>query len=83
MRASGGALFGKKGGKNLSGIFRCNKGGVGFFTSPCSHGSLKKSRTVVSPTKVEVFLKAHEHVVSVKITDAHRNVPRSIIFPIK
>ena len=46
--------FWKKLGKNLSGIFRCNKGDVGFFTSPCSHGSLKKSRFVHSPFKGEV-----------------------------
>ena len=79
MRASGGSLL-RKAPQNLSGIFRCNKGDVGFFTSPCSHGSLKKSRTVVSPSKGEVFQKAHDHFISVKITDAHHNVPRSIVF---
>ena len=45
--------------------------------------SLKKFRTVVSPSKGEVFQKAHDHFISVKITDAHRNVPRSITFTLK
>ena len=83
MRASGGKLFGKKLGKKLSEIFRRNKGDVGFFTSPCSHGSLKKSRTVVFPSKGGAFKKAHDHFISVKITDAHRNVPKNLTFPQK